>query len=270
MKKGINVVTMPQSLSIEEQINLAEKAGYQTIEFNVAETHQKELDLSLDTTKEELELIAQLIEKSTLKIESVSTVLHWRFPLSSPDEKIREKGIEVAKKMIDFAAFFKADTILVVPGVVTPEVDYASCYERSKKCLEVIAAYGQEKNISVGIENVENRFLQSPIEAKRFIDEINQPNVGFYLDIGNVIPVGYPEHWIPILDQRILKVHVKDYTKHGSCQLLAGDVNWKSVMTELKKIGYSGPLTCEVSPYKNFGEQLTYDTSKAIDRLLGY
>lgn len=58
-----------------------------------------------------------------------------------------------------------------------------------------------EYEIQVGIENVWNKFLLSPLEMRNFIDEIGSPFVGAYLDVGNVLYCGYPEQWIEILGQ---------------------------------------------------------------------
>ncbi len=273
MKKGINVWTMPQALTIAEQIALAEAAGYQTIEFNVAERHEKALDLSLETTYDELRAIKQLLDNATVRLESLSTALHWQFPLTANEADVREKGQAIVRKMIDFAEVLGAETVLVVPGLVTAEVGYATCYLRSLEALNELSTYAESKKITIGIENVENLFLLSPLEARDFIDKIASPFVRFYFDVGNALPFGYPEQWIEILGKRITKIHVKDFRREignlqGFCQLLAGDVNWEKVILALREIGYDGPLTCELSPYRYQAEQLTHDTSKALDILL--
>lgn len=275
MKKGINVWTMPKEFSIKDQIELAEKAGYQTIELNVAEKHEKELDLSLETTEEELEEIKKLLDSANVKLESISTALHWEYPLTSNEGETREQGRNIVKKMIDFAKYLGAEVVLVVPGLVTSEVSYLSCYTRSMDALKQLAPYAESKKITIGIENVENLFLLSPLDARDFIDEIGSPFIQFYFDVGNALPFGYPEQWIQILDHRIKRIHVKDFKKEignlqGFCQLLAGDVDWEEVLLALRAIGYEGPLTCELSPYRFQGEQLAYDTSRALDLLLAY
>ena len=273
MKKGINVWTMPAHLTIAEQIQLAEQAGYQTIEFNIAEAHEKTLDLSLETTQAELTEIKALIDQSTVKVESLSTALHWQYALSDNNPDIREKGKAIVKKMIDYAKFFGAQAVLVVPGLVTEEVAYDVCYERSLAALKELSAYAESREIVIGIENVENLFLMSPLEARDFVDEIASPYVRFYFDVGNALPFGYPEQWIKILGERIIRIHVKDFRKdignmQGFCRLLAGDVAWDKVMAALREIGYTGPLTCELSPYKINGELLTYETSRVLEDLM--
>ncbi|MEA5128261.1 MAG: TIM barrel protein, partial [Proteiniphilum sp.] len=97
----------------------------------------------------------------------------------------------------------------------------------------------------------------SPVEAKRFVDEINHPLVGWYFDIGNVLRYGWPEHWIRTLNRRIMKLHIKEFSRElmntkglregFKVDLLKGDNNWPVVMQAVREIGHTGGwLTAEV------------------------
>lgn len=111
---------------------------------------------------------------------------------------------------------------------------------------------------------------------KVFIDQFDTPHVGSYFDAGNVLATGYPEHWIPILGERIKRVHFKDYRRavgsvDGFCDLLSGDVNWPAVMQALSEIGYDGWVAAEMIPpvpfYKYAPETLIENTSRAMDKI---
>ena len=133
----------------------------------------------------------------------------------------------------------------------------------------------EKLEIHIGIENVWNKFLLSPLEMRDFIDKINSPFVGAYLDIGNVIYSGYPEQWIKILNTRIKRVHFKDYRKAmsglgGFVDLLSGDVNWAEVMSGFAKIGYDSWVTGEmIPPYAQHSEQIIFNTSNSMNKILG-
>lgn len=286
MKKGMNVWSLPETLSLEQQFSVTSKAGFDSIELNVTEENMhmntivtdelglsEKKDLVLDTPREKLDKIRALTRKYNLTIESLSTTLHWKYPLTSENSEVQAKGILVAKKMIDYCAYFGGKTVLIVPGLVTANQGYDQCYALAKKNLKLLGEYAEVKKIEIGIENVWNKFLLSPLEFRKLIDEIDNEYVGAYFDIGNVLQFGYPEQWIDILGTRIKKVHVKDFkTNIGSIQgftsLLQGDVNWNRCVHSLKKIGYEGPLTCELEPYKVNGEQLAVDTSAALDYII--
>lgn len=109
--------------------------------------------------------------------------------------------------------------------------------------------------MKLGIENVWNKFLLSPLEMRDFIDSFGSAAVGSYFDAGNVLLTGYPEHWISILAQRIVRVHVKDFKKSvgtaaGFVDMLEGDVDFQAVRTALERIGYDGYVTAEMLPYE--------------------
>jgi L-ribulose-5-phosphate 3-epimerase len=128
-------------------------------------------------------------------------------------------------------------------------------------------------NVRIGVENVWNYFLQSPLEMLNFIEEIGSRCVGAYLDVGNVMAVGYPQHWIELLGKRIVKVHLKDYSRdignsRGFTYLLHGDVPWASILRELKAIGYDDFLTPELAAPKAFNAALVRAISDSLDVII--
>ena len=90
--------------------------------------------------------------------------------------------------------------------------------------------------------------------------------------MGNVLINSYPEHWIRILGERIKKVHFKDFKRsiNNNCDLLAGDVDYHGVMKAFENVGYDNWATAEmIPPYKQYSETIIYNTSNAMDKILG-
>lgn len=268
MKKGINAWSFGK-MKIEECLSLAKKAGFEGVELNLEE----EGELSLESSREETEEIANLAKGLNLELPSLSTGLHWKYSLSSPDLRLREKGMEIVERMLEDATILGADTVLVVPGLVTEKAPYDYVYKASQESLNNLIPLASECKVCIGIENVWNKFLLSPLEFKRFIDEVGSPYLAAYFDLGNVLIFGYPEQWIEILGERIKKVHIKDFiTKIGNIfgftNLLEGNINWRKVILALKKINYQSYLTAELSAYSFYPEKLIYDTSSSMDLIL--
>ena len=81
--------------------------------------------------------------------------------------------------------------------------------------------------------------------------------MGWHFDIGNVINYGWPEQWIRILGKRIVKLHIKEYSrkkrdaeglwKGFGVDLLEGDNDWPSIMKALDEVGYTGWGCAEIS-----------------------
>ena len=173
--------------------------------------------------------------------------------------------------------------MLVVPAVVGVDfipgaevVPYDVAYDRARAFVEAALPVAARCGVSICIENVWNKFLLSPLEMRDFIDSFQSEWVGSYLDVGNALATGYPEHWIRILGHRIKRVHFKDYrravgTTAGFVDLLSGDANWPAVMRELRAIGYSGWVAAEMIPpspfYRYCPEVLIQNTSRAMDAI---
>jgi len=115
--------------------------------------------------------------------------------------------------------------------------------------MQQVAPAAKKAKVAVGVENVWNKFLLSPLEAKRFIEEVGSEYIGVYFDVGNFVPWAFPEQWIEMLGAGIKKVHFKDFKRRGHefVPLLEGDVDWPAVMAVLRGIGYDTDVIQEVA-----------------------
>ncbi|MFG0212379.1 sugar phosphate isomerase/epimerase family protein [Brevibacillus porteri] len=268
-QKGINAWCFPKETSVQEMFRQAKAHGYQGVELNLDEG---DTPFHLEMTEQELKGLADEARELGLELPSVSTALLWKYPLTHNEEAIREQGIRVVEKMIEAASIFGSRTVLVVPGLVTAEVSYDRAYERAREALQRLAKKAEQHQVYIGVENVWNKFLLSPLEMARLIDEVDSPWVGAYFDVGNVLQFGFPEQWIRILGKRIQAIHVKDFKTTtgnitGFVPLLAGDIPWNRVVGALREIGYDGYIIPEISPYSQLPEQLIAHTSQALDAI---
>lgn len=278
MKKGINIWSFQDGTSIADCISLAKDAGFEGIELSLNESGE----LGLQTTEKEVREIQAQLEAADLEICGLATGLYWDYSMTSESSDKREKAMDVCKKQLELAAAFGVDTILVIPGAVGVDfipgsevVEYDRAYDRALEAIGKLAIEAKNNGVNIGIENVWNKFLLSPLEMKTFIDDVGSEYVGSYFDVGNTVHNGYPEHWIKILGHRIKKVHFKDYRRqagglHGFVDLLAGDVNYPAVVKALQDIGYNNYVTAEmIPPYTHHANQIIYNTSAAMDAILG-
>jgi L-ribulose-5-phosphate 3-epimerase len=240
LKKGIMWGSIGIGQTIMEKFQAVRDAGFHGVEV-ISHLDRNEVLKASDATG--------------LAIPSVCNEMHWKMPLSDPDPVIREQGIAALKVALEDAAAYGADTVLLVPGRVSETVSYDDCWNRVVEGLKTVIPVAINLKVKIGIENVWNNFLISPMEAASFVDQFRTPFVGFYFDCGNVLVYGWPEQWIKILGKRIAKVHIKEFSrkiadKQGKgagfgVKLQEGDVNWPAVMKSLDDIGYSGWTTIE-------------------------
>jgi len=275
VKKAINYWSFAGK-TIKESMQLAKQAGFDGIELTLEENGQT----GLNSTASDWAELSEHAQQLGLQVPSIATGLHWGNPITANDPETRKKAIQIVEKQLEMAQAFGADSVLVVPGLVaavfmpgfTP-IRYDIAYDRAFEAFSYLKEKAETAKIKIGLENVWNQFLLSPLEMRDFIDKLNSPYIKAYFDVGNVIHIGYPEQWIEILGDRICKIHFKDYKRSiggldGFVEILAGDVNWRNVMAALKSINYDDWVTAEIGAYAAFPEQSIFNTAAAMDKIL--
>ena len=276
MIKSINYWSLPggleENLEPKKAINIAKSYGFNAIELVLGEKY-----ININSKRESIKKYKEYSRKTDLKISSLASSLFWKYHFSSNSNRKIEKAKDLVKKMLEVADWLEIDAIMIMPGFVEnilykdePIIPYDVVYERSLEALIELKKNAEDLKINICLENVWNKFLLSPLEMRDFIDKINSPFVGAYLDVGNVVIYGYPEHWIEILKKRIKRVHLKDFKRRvgtidGFCLLLEGDVNYPLVIKTLKNINYNSFLTAEIIPSS---QEIIYLTSQAMDLIL--
>ncbi len=265
LKKSLGFGMIKEELSLTDKFKLAKDLGF----------HGVELNSPVEFSKNE---ILEAKAKSGIELPSVVNKDHWKMPLSDPDPEVRKQIVQSVAQSLQEAKDFGGDTVLVVPGVVNEKVSYEQAYNTSLNTIRELIPFAEKTGMQIALENVWNNFLLSPIEAKRFVDEINHPLVGWYFDIGNVLRYGWPEQWIKTLNTRIMKLHIKEYSRElmntkglwegFKVELLEGDNNWPVVMKAVSEINHKGSwLTAEV----NGGDRNRLkDISERMDKIIGY
>jgi hexulose-6-phosphate isomerase len=252
MKIGVNKWTMPGDWSLDEAFAAAVEVGFDAIEINVGDSGE----LTPDTTETAARAIAARAKAAGIALSSLSTGLGWAYPFSDADPTKRRRGIANTEAQIRLARWLGLDAILCVPATVTADVPYDVAYERAQAALRELEPVAAANGVVIGVENVWNKFLMSPLEMARFVDEIGSPWVQVYFDVGNVLVFGYPQQWIRLLGSRIKKVHVKDFRANignitGFANPLQGDVPWPDVRSAFAEIGYDDVVTAEVEGYRH-------------------
>ena len=192
MKKSISYWSFVGK-SAFEAMELPKDAGFDGIELTLDGTG----DLTMDTTKAQLRALKDRAEELGLALPSVASSLYWTYSFTSEDPEERKRAREVAVKELECARALGADTVLLVPGSVAvefvperPVVPYDVAYDRALEEMRKLAPAAEEMKVSIGIENVWNQMLLSPLELRDFIDRVGSPCVGSYFDVGNVMASG--------------------------------------------------------------------------------
>jgi hexulose-6-phosphate isomerase len=279
MRKSITLRAFPANVPLEECLILARAAGFEGVEANLEPSNA----VTLDSTCEELRAFRARVESAGLIVSAVYSRQQWSFPITSQVTERRHRGQAIIESLARAAPALGTDVVLTLPGAVDnslfaaePEiVGYDIAYATAQEVIgDVAHRVASDVGVTLAVENTWNKFLLSPLEFARFIDEIGSPSVGAYFDVGNALRTGVPEDWIRILGHRIKRVHVKDFRNsvgniNGFVNLLEGDVDWPAVTRSLRKVGYDSWLTAEVLPsYRHHWNRLIEGTAAAMDSII--
>jgi L-ribulose-5-phosphate 3-epimerase len=257
IKKAVLLGMLPKKMSYADRFKLARDVGFEAVEAYTT------------PDQGEAEEIKKAADDARVRIHSVMNEGHWQWPLSSSDPAVVEKSLNAVRTSLHNAKFWGADTVLLVPGVVNPSTRYQDAWVRSQQQIRKLVPLAQELGVVIAVEEVWNKFLLSPLEMAKYVDEFNSQWLKSYFDVGNVVLYGYPQDWILTLGNRVVKVHLKDFKRKEDCyawvNLGDGDIDWTAVRQAFGEISYSGYATTEL---EGGDEAYLRDVSNRVDRLV--
>lgn len=245
MQVGISHLVVPD-LTIKEFAQQSAAAGYEVVELCM----RNEGELTTKTSTEELQALAAEIRGAGL--EPVSMV-HGQVTGNLLDSgAAQHTSIEETVKGLEACAAMGIGCTLHTLGSLSPELYYDDAYRNGVSSLKEIAGAAESLGVDLAVEFVWSGFLFSPLEMRRFLDEVDSPRIGFYFDPGNMAVFQFPHHWVKIVGPHIKMVHLKDWKggplNGGWPALLEGNVDYVAMNRELRAIGYDGPMISEVPP----------------------
>jgi L-ribulose-5-phosphate 3-epimerase len=272
MKKSIMRATFPAPGGLVKNLDLLKKAGFDGIQLGVSGPPG---ELTLATPDADVKNLAKACRDAGLEPHSI----YGGITFFRPEEADRKRGLTEAAHVLEIAALLGAKTILIHPGQLTTEVPYDDCWKYAVEGLNALKEKAEATHVRLGLENVWNKFLMSPLEFRRILDEVGSPMVGVWFDVGNVVVFGYPEQWLRILGIKpLVGIHIKDFkrgpsdhfgTYDGFVPLFHGSVNWRAVMRQLADIGFDDYLVTEVGLGAQPLPDALQELSRQLDVLIG-
>jgi L-ribulose-5-phosphate 3-epimerase len=245
LKKAVNLGMAKIKGELADKFKVIKDTGFDGVELNLPDDQW------------DVAALEKAKGASGLEIAGIICTTHWAQPLSSPKPEVRERTVRALQMALEQGGQLGCKSVLLVPGTVEKDVTYEQCWERSIEGIKRCLPAAEKSKCAIAVENVWNRFINEPVAAKRFIEEINHPLVGWHFDIGNCVTFGWPEHWVRTLGKKhTTNLHIKEYSrkkrdKEGpyagfAVELMEGDNDWPSVMKALDEIGYEGYGILEV------------------------
>jgi L-ribulose-5-phosphate 3-epimerase len=257
IKKGILYGMLPKNLTVYDRFKLAKDVGFE------------EMEVGTVADEKDADEIKKASEAAQMPIHSVMNMAHWKNPLSSGDWTVVAESVKGMEASLNNAKHWGASAVLLVPAVVNPQTSYKDAWERSFKEIKKLLPMAAKMKVVIAVEDVWNKFLLSPLEFARYVDEFKSPWLRAYFDVGNIVFYGYPQDWIRTLGKRIAKLHLKDFKFEKGrtewTQLREGAIDWQEVYRALKEIGFQGTATVELA---GGDEAYLKDVSRRVDLIL--
>ncbi|MBO3371137.1 L-ribulose-5-phosphate 3-epimerase, partial [Clostridium perfringens] len=239
---GLYEKAMPNTLTWREKLQCAKENNFDFLEVSIDETDEKLK--RLDMTKEERQVLVDLMYEVGLPIRTMCLSGHRKYPIGSADETTRNRGMRIMEKAIELADDLGIRIIQLAGYDVYYEEGSEETrklfYENLKKSVEMAARSG----IILAFETMETEFMNTVEKAMNYVKKIDSPYLGVYPDCGNITNAATKYNKNVIEDLRsgkghIMAVHLKE-TKPGKFREIpfgTGHVDFESIIKESYNMG---------------------------------
>jgi hexulose-6-phosphate isomerase len=252
-----------------EKFRLCKEVGFDGMELtNPLNFGEPDADGSTDKDARIDEILAAARETQMPVHGLVNIQGNRKAHIASPDEATREKGRKLLEQSVRNCHAYGGRAVLLVPGRVNKtDQTHDDVWKRSIEQIRKVLPLASRLGIRICIETVQNGFCEKPELLRDYIDEINSPWFGVWLDIGNVRKFGPSENWVRVLGTRTVKLDVKGWSKKRLFKSKIGDddINWPAVCDALAETNFAGWAAAEVP---GGGREWLADVSQRMDRVM--
>lgn len=186
---GLYEKAMPQGLSWPGMLKAAGGAGFDQVEISIDEGDAR---LSrLWWTKEERRGLVLAMEDTGVPVRTMCLSGHRKYPLGSRNRAVREKGMDVFFRAVDFACDTGIRLIQLAGYDVYYEEGGADTRELFRENLAKGTEYAAKQGVCLGFETMETPFMDTVSKGMAYVEEIGSPYLGMYPDLGNLTNAAY-------------------------------------------------------------------------------
>lgn len=276
---GIHSWVLETRHKLPEAMALAAQMGYDGYEIDIGNFGGTGLGLQIlpDRMRDpEREQIKEAWKRARISICSLCLGALWHYPLSSPDETLRQRGVEITLAALDLAKDLGADCVLI-PIPDGTGLDKGESWRLTTKSLESCVSVAEDRAVTLGIENVCSNFLLTAGDVARMADQFHSERCKVYYDAGNAGWLGFdPAADIVRLGDRLVRLHLKNWsTRRGQGESKTvsvcspGVVDFPSVAEALRTSGYDGYVVVEVPTLNQDADAVAVENLRVVSELLG-
>ncbi len=198
--------------------------------------------------------ILRSLEKTGTVVSTIGTGQAYgedRLSFTSPNEEIRRTAVQRIRDQVDFASPLGAKVILGLIRGWLPEgeAERTTARKKAMECLLECAEYAHKRETCLTLEVInryETNFLNTAEEADLFLQGLGSDTIGLHLDTFhmNIEEVSIEEA-LRKSAKRLVHIHLSDSNRWVPGM---GHLNFHSILSTLRDIGYEGYLGLECLP----------------------
>jgi len=181
---GLYEKAVPAELTWTERLQAAKDGGFDYVEISIDETDERLARLDWSTAQ--LRELTAAMDATGVPIRSMCLSGIRRFPYGHEDPSVREKGLEVTRKSIDFSAELGIRYVMI-PGY---DVYYEEANDTTRANFPATLAkavdYAAKQGVVLAFETMETPFMDTTEKAMKYVSMIDSPYLFVYPDLGNV------------------------------------------------------------------------------------
>jgi hydroxypyruvate isomerase len=246
-RTGIKTTLMLEMLkgSIEEEFELAARAGFQSVESLTQYAAWSDTDI---------ERVRKLCQSYHMGVDTVLAQQDWKKrPVSIVDPAHRETFLADVRRAIVYARKLEIPNISVTSGLAavgkTAEQQYASLTEGLKRAADLVTEAKRTLLIEPLNSLVDHPgcFLTSNVDGLKLVKEMNLPHLRLLFDIYHEqIQRGNITRTLTEAAPYVAVFHVAD--NPGRNDPGTGEINYPNVYQAIRKTGYAGYIGMEYHP----------------------
>ncbi|WP_435951891.1 L-ribulose-5-phosphate 3-epimerase [Dryocola sp. BD626] len=264
---GIYEKALPTGECWQEKLSLAAKLEFDFVEMSVDETDTRLA--RLDWSREQRLTLVQAVAETGVRVQSMCLSAHRRYPLGSEDDAVRNQGLEIMRKAIEFAQDVGIRVIQLAGYDVYYQQANDETRRRFREGLTEAVEMASRAQVTLAMEIMDYPLMNSISKAMGYAHYLNNPWFQLYPDIGNLSAWDNDVQMeLQAGSGHIVAVHVKD-TRPGVFKNVpfgSGIVEFERCFATLKQSGYRGPYLIEM--WSETAEDPVAEVTKARDWVL--
>lgn len=243
---GINTYGYIWSIPAPQCVRRLARLGYRQFEFLLQPPHLSFDDVGPEARRELRSILKDVgAYKTTINLPSLD------HNLASPFSRVRAATVAMFEDTIDLAADIGAETVIVVPGRMSPLFP-PSIEDRTAWVVDGISKLlprAEDRGVGLAVENVPFAAFPDATSLESFVRGFGSPAIGVCYDVANAHFIGEnPAMGIRQLADLLRIVHLSDTGRRTwrHDQIGMGTVPFAEVVEAMDAVAFEGACTLEI------------------------